>query len=300
MTDPVAPNRTPAGPDRGWLALRISIWAGGIALLLTLTGPALVDPVRGLGERIILAVAGACWVVAIAALALAAAAVGTLLERIACALERAPAAAGADPRQEAVEAVKRALAEGRWDEVDSRLESFAREHSGTADLAALTALVAAGRQAAVDRLKGRLEASRQANDPNTVLGLRDELARMLPAAERELLDRELIGWLLRAIQKRMRSGTVGPDVALLAGEVAARFGETPEGASLKASLPVLRRSGGLCPRCAGPYIGFEAACPQCLAKAALAAAPPPPMEDGDGEETEPPPESESPFLPAAE
>jgi predicted amidophosphoribosyltransferase len=55
------------------------------------------------------------------------------------------------------------------------------------------------------------------------------------------------------------------DVAELAARAAESFGDTPEGASLRASLPTLRRSAGLCPRCAQPYAGIDEACPQCLA-----------------------------------
>jgi hypothetical protein len=53
------------------------------------------------------------------------------------------------------------------------------------------------------------------------------------------------------------------------------FCHTVEGASLRASLPTLRRSAGLCPRCAQPYTGLANACPQCLA-----APGPPPQTPG--------------------
>ncbi|MFO0950400.1 MAG: hypothetical protein U0835_04475 [Isosphaeraceae bacterium] len=56
------------------------------------------------------------------------------------------------------------------------------------------------------------------------------------------------------IQKRLRTGTVRPDVAVLAGRVADSLDDTPEGASLRASLPTLRRAAGLCARCAQPYV----------------------------------------------
>ena len=37
-----------------------------------------------------------------------------------------------------------------------------------------------------------------------------------------------------------------------------------QGASVRAALPTLRRSVGLCPRCAQPYTGVAEACPRCL------------------------------------
>jgi hypothetical protein len=70
---------------------------------------------------------------------------------------------------------------------------------------------------------------------------------------------------LKLIHIRLRSGKIQPDVALLAGRVADVFSHTVEGASLRASLPTLRRSVGLCPRCAQPYTGIADACPSCLA-----------------------------------
>ena len=50
----------------------------------------------------------------------------------------------------------------------------------------------------------------------------------------------------------------------LAARFAENFAATVEGASVRASLPTLRRSVGLCPRCAQPYIGVADACPNCL------------------------------------
>jgi hypothetical protein len=67
------------------------------------------------------------------------------------------------------------------------------------------------------------------------------------------------------IHIRLRSGKIQPDVAILAGRVAEIFSHTVEGASLRASLPTLRRSAGQCPRCAQPYTGIADACPACLA-----------------------------------
>lgn len=133
-----------------------------------------------------------------------------------------------------------------------------------------------------DELRARLEASRSANDPDTVIALRDELTCHLEAGPLAELDRDLVGWLIKLIQRRMRAGTVRVDVVQLAGRVADRFGTTVEGASLRASLPTLRRSAGLCPVCGEPYAGLESMCPRCQA----GAAPSVPATPDDGE-TEP-------------
>lgn len=144
----------------------------------------------------------------------------------------------------------------------------------------------------VDDLRARLEASRSANDPDSVLNLRDELALHLAAEALAELDRELVGWLIRLIQRRLRAGTVRSDVVQLAARVADRFGATVEGASLRASLPTLRRSAGLCAVCGEPYTGLENRCPRCQAAAVLAARAAPPIEgdpDAIGDPPPPPP-----------
>jgi hypothetical protein len=133
----------------------------------------------------------------------------------------------------------------------------------------------------VAELRARLDASRSANDPDAVIALRDELARQLDVEALGILDREVVGWLIKLIQRRMRAGTVRTDVVLLAARVADRFGTTVEGASLRASLPTLRRSAGLCPVCGEPYAGLEDRCPRCQARAVAEAEPGAPDDEGD-------------------
>jgi hypothetical protein len=197
-------------------------------------------------------------------------AVEVLDTRIAPALERIAArdeGPGIDRRGEALAAVRSALAGARWDEAHARLEAFAREYRSDPELESLRDAPERGRTGVVTALHDRLEESRQAGDPDAVLGARDELARHLGGPELEDVDRDVRGWLLELIQQRMRSGTVGLDVALWAGSAVDRYGETREGASLRAALPILRRCAGLCARCGAPYNGLEAACPRCLAAA---------------------------------
>jgi hypothetical protein len=69
---------------------------------------------------------------------------------------------------------------------------------------------------------------------------------------------------MEEIFRRMHSGTVREDVAYLAQSVAETFPESTEGRTLAQVLGVLRRSAGLCPRCAKPYKGIAAACHACL------------------------------------
>jgi hypothetical protein len=151
---------------------------------------------------------------------------------------------------------------------------------------------AEAQQAEVDSLKARLEASRAVNDPEGVVDARNALRGRLAAAALEELDHDLVRWLLALIQKRMRTGTVRADIAVLAERVATTFGHIPEGASLRASLPILRRSSGLCPCCGEPYTGIEAACPECLGTTASATPPVPSLDELIAK----PPDEDDPFL----
>ncbi len=202
-----------------------------------------------------------------------------LLERIAEALERAPASpSGGDGRARSLVELALAIDEGRWARAAEVIESLAVSHPGDPEASDLAGRLERSRQVAVDGLLGRIEAAKQANDPDGAIRSRDELAAILRGDSLRAVDVSLVRWLLLAIQRRLRTGTVRPDVVELASRVAEGFGGTTEGASLRASLPTLRRSAGLCPRCAEPYKGVEDACPKCLA----AAGPPPaPLSEPD-------------------
>ena len=194
------------------------------------------------------------------------------LERIALALERAPektapAPAPADPRAAALTDLRRAIREADFPAADDLFAAFSADYPEAAEAARLGENLAAARVFALDDRRKRLDAARSANDPNGVLNARDALAAMLPRGELDPLDRELVSWLMGVLMKRMRTGTVGGDVANLAARVAESFAHRPEGASLRASLPTLRRSAGLCARCGEPYRGDEDACPKCVAAA---------------------------------
>lgn len=142
-----------------------------------------------------------------------------------------------------------------------------------------------------ESLLEQVAASRAANDPDTVLALHGQLITLMDGEERARLDRELMSWFMSLLMKRMRGGTVRTDVAVLAARLVERFPATSEGAALRASLPTLRRSAGLCPVCAEVYQGVEDACPDCLARAAestpqtltLRVAPEPHTEEAPGE-----------------
>ncbi len=229
--------------------------------------------------------------------------------RIAAALERAPgergeavAAEGPAPAGAALaREIREAMAAGLWSEAGKLLESLASEAPGHPEADALAQALDRGRREAVGDLRARLDASRAANDPEAVLDYRALIGPLISDEARRELDTELVRWLLALLMRRMRTGTVRADVAALAARAAETFPATPEGASLRASLPTLRRSAGLCPRCAKPYAGVEAACPECLASAGVPAGGPTILtlhEDGadEDEPLQPARPEDDPFL----
>jgi hypothetical protein len=191
-----------------------------------------------------------------------------LLERIASALERAPttpANVAADRRALGFGEFRKAVDEGRWGHAESIVRELTREFPDDPEVSALDDELERLRRFAIEDLRERIEAARLANDPDGAIGSRDELARLLQGDAIKEVDRPLVKWLMGLVQRRLRTGTIGADVVGLAGRIAESFGGTAEGASLRASLPTLRRSAGLCPRCAEPYLGVGEACPKCLA-----------------------------------
>jgi hypothetical protein len=175
--------------------------------------------------------------------------------------------------------IRQAIRAGAWDAAAARVATFADAHPGEPEAERLAADLAAAREAAARELLVKVEAAREVNDPERVIELRDALRPLIEAEALRTLDRDLAKWFLALIQRRLRAGTVRVDVAELAGRVAESFDDTPEGASLRASLPTLRRAAGLCARCAQPYVGIEKACPACLTGVVVPPSPTPPFED---------------------
>jgi hypothetical protein len=156
----------------------------------------------------------------------------------------------------------------RWVEAEASLEVFEIEYPGDSRSAVLRAELAAARQGVIDNGLAQLEAARSANDPDRVLELYRALASSVTDEVRGPLEHDLSTWFLNLIHRRLRLGKIQADVVSLAGRFAEAFATTAQGASVHAALPTLRRSVGLCPRCAQPYTGIADACPQCLGLAA--------------------------------
>jgi hypothetical protein len=193
-----------------------------------------------------------------------------VLDQIAKTVDRAGglAAGGAVPdaaRQRAVAEIERVTRGASWSEAERLLAEFEAGYPDDPASAVLLAQLGQARDKARSDQLAELEAARNVNDPERVLEIYRQVGPAFEAQSRGVLERELGKWFLSLIHRRLRSGKVQPDVVLLAGRFAEVFAATPEGASVRASLPTLRRSVGLCPRCAQAYTGVADACPKCLA-----------------------------------
>jgi hypothetical protein len=165
--------------------------------------------------------------------------------------------------------VRRALEQEDWVLAESLIGSLTNKYRDGPAIAQLRDELRAAREAAALSLRARLDAAREANDPQRVLEIRETLAPLLGPEQLASLNRSLARWFLDLIQKRLRQGAISVDVVVLATQVAAALDTTSEGASLRAALPTLRRSVGLCARCGSPYTGIADACPACIAAGVL-------------------------------
>jgi hypothetical protein len=171
--------------------------------------------------------------------------------------------------------IERATRAESWDEAESLIADFEEMYPGDTALAGIQESLGAGRRRSLDGKLAELDAARQVNDPGRVIELYLGVVASLEVDHRGSLERDLAKWFLGLIHRRLRTGKIEPDVVALATQVADTFAATVEGASMRAALPTLRRSVGLCPRCAQPYTGTGDACPACLGGAlGLTAMPP--------------------------
>ena len=185
-----------------------------------------------------------------------------LLERIALALEaaeRSPASAPNLPDD--LVSFREALRSGDWD----RASELSCTLAARAGHPTIVEELAQAKLRRFQALVAELKASREVNDPERALAIHEELGEVGEPEPLREVEQESAKWFLKLIMRRMRTGTVRGDVADLATRVAERFAWTMEGASLRASLPTLRRSAGMCPKCGRPYAGLGNACPLCVA-----------------------------------
>ncbi len=201
------------------------------------------------------------------------------LDRIAQVLDEAGASAlradqsGPD-RSRLFADVRHATRASQWAEARLLLSAFAADYPDDPRRAVLEAELEQAIHSANQQQLAKLEAARDVNDPEGVLESYQIMVGSLAADARAALDRDLAKWFLALIHRRLRTTKIQPDVELLASRFAEAFASTVEGASVRAALPTLRRSVGLCPRCGSPYAGIGDACPKCLETISLRAAEP--------------------------
>jgi hypothetical protein len=191
------------------------------------------------------------------------------LERLVNALEtwNGPVAAGRvadDDRTRLLDEIAKSIRASLWDQAATMLDDFAAEYPDDPALAGLREQLAKARREVNRDHFAQLEAAREVNDPDRVFEIYHALVPSLENEARIPLDRELAKWFLTLIHRRLRTGTIQTDVVHLASRFSEVFATTVEGASVRAALPTLRRSVGLCPRCSQPYAGTAEACPKCL------------------------------------
>jgi hypothetical protein len=211
----------------------------------------------------------------------AAARISAELDRIAQHVAQAPwpASAAGEPEPDhrgRLGEIRRAIHASEWELAQSLLSEFAAEFPAHSHHAVLERELHLAKHETKEKQLEKLEAAREVNDPDGVLECYQSLVRTLEPDARAALDRDLARWFLALIHRRLRSAKIESDVVQLAARFAEAFASTVEGASVRASLPTLRRSVGLCPRCGSPYVGIAEACPGCLAGSSARATDPNP------------------------
>jgi hypothetical protein len=181
-------------------------------------------------------------------------------------------------RTNRLDEIRRAIRTSQWAHAQSLLGAFAAEFPDDSRQPALESELHQARHNARQQHSANLEAAREVNDPDRVLDCYELLVGAIDSDARAALDRDLGKWFLALIHRRLRATKIQPDVVQLAARFAQAFASTVEGASVRAALPTLRRSIGLCPRCGSPYGGVGDACPKCLDTISLHSGEP---ESGD-------------------
>jgi hypothetical protein len=175
-----------------------------------------------------------------------------------------PPSVANDVRARSLAEIEGAIRASRWDQAVTLLGDSDAVFPDDPTLVRLREELSNAIQKANRDQLAQLEVARQVNDIDRVFEIYHALIPTLDNDARISLDRELAKWFMTAIHRRLRTGTIQIDVVQLVSRIADVFSNTVEGASLRASLPTLRRSVGLCPRCSRPYAGLYDACPECL------------------------------------
>jgi hypothetical protein len=174
--------------------------------------------------------------------------------------------AAADARQRAIESMRDAMRRDSWDQARKVASEFAERFPEAPDAKDLTAQVEAALARKVKSLRDQLDQMERAGDCEGLLNVRDRLSAYLDGTELYQVDRRVAHWTAKHLRDALVAGRA-KEVIQLAERVVDAVGDTTqEGAQVRASLPTLRRSAGLCPECGQPSDTSLARCAACEAK----------------------------------
>lgn len=118
----------------------------------------------------------------------------------------------------------------------------------------------------IQSMREQLDAAERTGDCEGLLNARDRLSAYLEGTELYQVDRRVAHWAARFLRDALAAGRA-KEVIHLAERVTDALGDsTQEGNQIRASLPALRRSAGLCPDCGAPYDASRSHCTSCESK----------------------------------
>jgi hypothetical protein len=177
-----------------------------------------------------------------------------------------------ESRLKALDAVRDAVRRESWDQARHLASAFVAEFPDAPEAKDLTGQVAAASARKLQSLREQLDQAERANDCEGVLNLRDRLSAFVNGTELYQVDRRVAHWVARYLRESLAGGRA-KEVIHLAERVVEAVGDTTqEGAQIRASLPTLRRSAGLCAECGQPSDVRLARCPACERKRVTAKA----------------------------
>ncbi|WP_422926347.1 hypothetical protein [Singulisphaera sp. PoT] len=184
------------------------------------------------------------------------------LGRIANALERS----GTSQREsstKALEQIRRATTEGRWEHAVRLAGQFARDFPESPDANLIEREIAEARWAVVDQLQAQLEQARRRDDAVAVLDTRDTLTLHLRGDALHDLDRQLTRWVIGHLQRKVRESTPVIELLDLTTRATETFPDTNEATALAELLAKLRKAAGRCIRCGRVNSNKNDVCPAC-------------------------------------
>jgi len=170
--------------------------------------------------------------------------------------------------QKAIEAVQELVRHESWNQAKRQAAAVAERFPDSTEAKGLLARVEAEYGRRVQGLRELLDEAVRANDAEAILNSRDRLSGYLAGSEFEQLDRRVARVVASYLREALAEGKAREIVHLAERVVDVLGDSTSEGAQVRAALPTLRRSAGLCPECGEPYDVSLVRCATCESKRA--------------------------------